>query len=88
VLAASASQPRLVIDLSRVSFVDASGLGVLIDAAQWTRERRGALAVACNRPTLARLLRSKEVHRLVPVAETLEEALAALDPPNANGRSG
>jgi anti-sigma B factor antagonist len=39
------------------------------------------VAVACNRPTLTRLLRSTGFDRIVMVADTVEEAAAALEPP-------
>jgi ABC-type hemin transport system substrate-binding protein len=35
--------------------------------------------VACNRPTLVRLLRTTGFDRIVTVTETVEEAIAALD---------
>ena len=42
----------------------------------------GDVAVACNRPTLTRLLRTTGFDRIVTVAETVEEAAAALGRPN------
>jgi len=86
VLSGLVARPRLVVDLSRLTFIDASGLEVLIDAAQWTREQGGAMAVACSRPTLTRLLHTLEFHRLVLVADTIEESVAALNPPDPNDR--
>jgi anti-sigma B factor antagonist len=37
--------------------------------------------VSCNRPTLTRLLRTTGFDRIVTVAETVEEAAAALQQP-------
>jgi anti-sigma B factor antagonist len=73
-----ASNSRLLIDLSAVSFVDSAGLGALIGGIRRTRELGGDVAVACNRPTLIKLLRTTGFDRIVTVADTVEEAAAAL----------
>lgn len=78
-LAEMASSPRLLIDMSGVPFVDSAGLGALIGGIRRARELGGDVAVACNRPTLVRLLRTTGFDRIVTVTETLEEAVAALD---------
>ena len=77
-LAELASNPRLLIDMSGVPFVDSAGLGALIGGIRRTRELGGDVAVACNRPTLIRLLRTTGFDRIVTVAESIEEAVAAL----------
>lgn len=78
-LAELAVNPRLLIDMSRVPFVDSAGLGALIGGIRRTRELGGDVAVSCNRPTLIRLLRTTGFDRIVTVAETIEEATAALE---------
>jgi anti-sigma B factor antagonist len=77
-LAELASTPRLIIDMSSVPFVDSAGLGALIGGIRRARELGGDVAVACNRPTLTRLLRTTGFDRIVTVAETVEAAAAAL----------
>jgi anti-sigma B factor antagonist len=77
-LAELASTPRLLIDMSGVPFVDSAGLGALIGGIRRARENGGDVAVCCNRPTLTRLLRTTGFDRIVTVAETIEEAAAAL----------
>ncbi len=73
-----ANAPRLLIDLSSVPFMDSAGLGALIGGIRRTREAGGEVAVACSRPTLTRLLHTTGFDRIVPVTETLEEAVTAL----------
>ena len=73
-----ASTGRLLIDLSEVPFMDSAGLGALIGGIRRAREAGGEVAVACSRPTLTRLLHTTGFDRIVPVTETLEEAIAAL----------
>ena len=69
---------RLLIDLSEVPFMDSAGLGALIGCIRRTREADGEVAVACSRATLTRLLHTTGFDRIVPVAETVDEAAAAL----------
>ncbi len=78
VLSSVASVPRLLIDLSEVPFMDSAGLGALIGGIRRVREAGGEVAVSCSRPTLTRLLHTTGFDRIVPVTETVEEALAAL----------
>jgi anti-sigma B factor antagonist len=80
-LAELAASPKLLIDLSGVPFVDSAGLGALIGVIRQAREQGGEVAVACNRPILTRLLRSTGFDRIVTVADTVDEAAAALEPP-------
>jgi len=77
-----ASKPRLLIDLSEVPFMDSAGLGALIGGIRRAREAEGDVSVACSRPTLTRLLHTTGFDRIVPVTETLAEAVdALLNPP-------
>ena len=77
-LAELASSRRLVIDMSGIPFVDSAGLGALIGGIRRTRELGGDVAVACDRPTLVRLLKTTGFDRIVSVTETVEEAMASL----------
>ena len=78
-LADLVNRKSLVIDMSSVPFVDSAGLGALIGGIRRARELGGDVAVACNRPTLTRLLRTTGFDRIVTVTETVEEAAAALE---------
>ena len=51
-LTALAEEPRLLIDLSEVPFMDSAGLGALIGGIRRAREADGEVVVACSRPTL------------------------------------
>ncbi|MCB0977373.1 MAG: STAS domain-containing protein [Acidimicrobiales bacterium] len=73
-----ATHPQVVIDLSEVPFMDSAGLGALIGGIRRAREHGGEVAVACSRPTLTRLLHTTGFDRIVPVTETLDDAVAAL----------
>lgn len=68
----------LVVDLSRVTFMDSTGIGVLVDAVRRLRARRANLALVCPSD---RILRPFEITGLVGVLNifgTREEALGAV----------
>ena len=76
-----ADEPRLVVDLAEVPFMDSAGLGALIGGIRRARESESKITVACSRVALLRLLHTTGFDRIVPVRETLEEAIEALDAP-------
>jgi anti-sigma B factor antagonist len=76
-----ADHPTLVIDLDRVSFCDATGLGVLVGAANRARANRARLHLVCSRPNIRRLFDLTGLARRLPLARTLGEAVAALPSP-------
>ena len=69
-----AGKGAVLIDLSQVPFMDSAGLGALIGGIRRAREADGAVAVACSRPALTRLLHTTGFDRIVPVTESIEEA--------------
>ncbi len=77
-LGSLAEEKYLLIDLSKVPFMDSAGLGALIGGIRRAREAGGDVAVACSRPTLTRLLHTTGFDRVVSVTETVSEAAAAL----------
>ena len=64
---------RLVIDVSH-AFVDSSGIGLLVHVAQRVSMERGRLRIVCDR-RLAGLLRVHRLDSLIPIAETVDDAL-------------
>lgn len=78
-LAEHATSGRLVVDLCGVPFIDSAGLGALIGGIRRIRENEGRVVVYCNGTTLLRLLHTTGFDRIVPVEETLEAAVGALD---------
>jgi anti-sigma B factor antagonist len=69
----------LVIDLSGVAFVDSAGLGALVGGIRRIGDLGGDVVLACNRPTLVRLLSMTGVDRIVTVAADVEQAVGALE---------
>ena len=55
------------------------GRGALIGGIRRIREAGGRITVACSRPNLMRLLHTTGFDRIVPVEETVEAAVTALE---------
>ena len=67
-----------VIDLREVTFLDSTGLGILVSDHKRLRDRGGSLHVVCAPGLVSRVFRLTGVDRVVPLAESLDEAEAAL----------
>jgi anti-sigma B factor antagonist len=78
------ADPRLLIDLSGVPFLDSAGLGALIGGVRRAREAGGDVAVFGARPAVARLLHTTGFDRVATVAESERDAAAALESAEAS----
>lgn len=67
---------RLVVDMSRLQFMDSASLQILIHAHRRLLDDGCELLVASPTPTVARLLQLTEADQMLPVYHSLEEALA------------
>jgi len=66
----------VVLDLTGISHLDSAGVRLLFDLAGRMQERRQELAVVAPTQSLARdVIRVVALDSVVPVAETLDEAL-------------
>ena len=75
---ADEGKTRVVVDLSQVTFMDSTGIGVLLNALKHMRLRKGALVLVC--PT-ERILRPFQVTGLVDhlrIFGSREQALGGL----------
>jgi anti-sigma B factor antagonist len=70
---------RVVIDLTEVSFLDSTALGVLIGAVKRLRSRGGALAIVNTDASIAKTFAITGLDQIFTILPTREEALAALD---------
>ncbi|WP_238431276.1 anti-sigma factor antagonist [Streptomyces cavernae] len=68
--------PHVVIDLRHVEFFDCSGLRLLHRARLRVQAHDGRLLLVCDHPLTLRILRVTGLHRLLPPAPTLDEALS------------
>ncbi|MEV0381497.1 STAS domain-containing protein [Nonomuraea sp. NPDC050643] len=69
---------HLIIDVSRLTFLDSSGLAVLLAAATLARAHGAALHLAGLQTRVARLLEITGAWRAVTVYDHVEQAIAAV----------
>jgi len=70
-------QHRVVVDLSRVDFLDSTGLAVLVKTLKRVREHDGgSLAVVVTADRVAKVFRLTGLDTLIPLHPTVESAVA------------
>ena len=72
---------RLVVDLSETTFMDSTGLGVLVNGLRQTGRRHGKLVVVCPTERIMRPFEITGLHNHLPIVKSRDEALSAF----ANG---
>jgi anti-anti-sigma factor len=68
-------EPRVVLDLEGVSFVDSTGLGSVIAALKQIRSSQGDLRLAAPNQQVRVVLELTTLDRVFPYYSTVEEAL-------------
>jgi anti-sigma B factor antagonist len=77
--AALASTSCIVFDLSRVSFVDSSGFGVLIVASNRARKYGGSVALVSPPEMVRKILAGTQLQQAFAVHDRVEDAVATLN---------
>ncbi len=72
-------QHRIAVDLSEVSFLDSTALGVLIGAVKRLRSRGGALAVVNTDSSIAKTFEITGLDQIFTIVPSRADAFAALD---------
>jgi len=65
----------IVLDLSRVRYMDSAGLGALLTVYRNAAASGGSLCVASVRPQVATLFRVVQLSRVIGVYDTVQDAL-------------
>jgi anti-anti-sigma factor len=71
---------RVVLDLSGITFLDASGLRLLTRARNRVLDEGGELHLVCSHPLTLRVLRITGLARLLPPRATLDEVMGGPEP--------
>ena len=76
--AVAAGTPRVVIDLSAVTFIDSSGLGMVIAGLKHARQAGGELRIAAAGEQVRMVLELTKLNRILRPYDTVDEALEGL----------
>lgn len=74
--AATDGNHEIIVDLTKLEFLDSTGLGALIGAHRRALEHGGNVRLAVGDGPIARLLNITGLLRVFPVYHTLDDALA------------
>lgn len=72
--------PHLVADLTKTSFIDSTGLGVLVAGQNHAGEAGGALRVVCAQERILKLFRITGLDAVLQIFPSRDEAVAASAP--------
>ena len=70
---------RLIVDITNVSFIDSTGLSVLIDASRRLQERGARLEIVGSQANVTRVFKLTRLEDVFAFYATREEASAATD---------
>jgi len=70
-----AASRYVVLDFAGVPFIDSAGLGTLIGGTRRVREAGGDIVLCSPRRAIDRLLHAVGMDRILPILETLPDAL-------------
>lgn len=76
---------RLILDLSRLRFVDSSGLGAMLSCLRQLSARKGDLKLCGMSKQVRALFELVRMHRIFDIYGSREEALLAFDSQASNG---
>jgi anti-sigma B factor antagonist len=73
----AAGHVELVVDLDEVTFLDSTGLGVLVGRLKLVRNQSGWLRLVCSNERILRVFRITGLDKVFGIHGSVDEALAA-----------
>lgn len=73
-----ATTHNVVFDLTGLSFMDSSGIGVIVGRFAHIKKLGGRTAIICRNPKICHILEISGILKLMPVFENLDHALEAI----------
>ncbi|MBA2507010.1 MAG: STAS domain-containing protein [Thermoleophilaceae bacterium] len=68
---------RVVVDLSKATFIDSTTLGVLVGGVKRLRPAGGTLLIVCSDPNITKIFEITGLDRVFQIHPSRDEALAA-----------
>lgn len=75
----------LVLDMQNVTFMDSSGIGVIIGRYKLIQRLEGKICIVSANPVVDQILKFSAISKLMKCVETLEEATTYLEGVSMNG---
>jgi anti-sigma B factor antagonist len=66
---------HIIVDMTKVEFLDSTGLGVLVGGLKRVRSHEGSLALVCNQERILKIFRITGLTKVFPIHDSLDEAL-------------
>jgi len=74
-----AAGPRyLVFNCRDINYVDSTGLGIFMHSRELARDAGGRVALVSPGPTFQKVITTTQVNRLLPIYDTVEEAVTEI----------
>ncbi|GED83210.1 STAS domain-containing protein [Streptomyces sp. 6-11-2] len=70
-----AGRHRLIVDLTGTTFMDSTGLGLLVGIHKRIRARAGALKLVITNPNIRRIFNITSLNQVFPIYDSTEAAL-------------
>jgi anti-sigma B factor antagonist len=70
-----AGTPHIVVDMSRVDFLDSTGLGVLVEGLKRIRSREGTLSIIATQEKIRKIFDITGLNKAFPIYRSVEDAL-------------
>ncbi len=71
----SKDNPRLVIDLSQVPYMDSSGVATLVEAMKLVRNHKGSLALCCMNDRVRGIFEIARLDQYFSIHDSLDDAV-------------
>src|ERR687893_1846282 len=71
-----AGKKRIVVDLSKATFIDSTTLGVLVGGVKRLRPVGGSLSLVCTDQNITKIFEITGLDRVFPIHKSRDEALA------------
>lgn len=65
---------NIIFDFSKLTFMDSSGIGVIIGRYKSIRKMNGKAVIACSNPHIIRLLNISGISGVIPIYPTIDTA--------------
>jgi anti-sigma B factor antagonist len=65
---------NVLVDMEKVTFIDSSGLGVLVSGLRRARERGGSVRILCTRENILKIFRITGLDKVFPIFSDIDKA--------------